>query len=462
VKQRVLVIDDEPSIARSLTRVLTDRGYEVACAPTGTDGLAKVQSLQPHVVMLDLKLPDGSGFNVLSRIRETESPAKVIVITAFGDTKAAVQAMKAGACDFLHKPYDLDELETAIESAARSSMREAQLTVYRRKDRSNYGRESVVGESEPMARVWDLVDKVARSDAASVLITGESGTGKELVAQALHFESGRRDNPFIELNCSAFQETLIENELFGHERGAFTGASAQKRGLVELADGGTLFLDEVGEMPIQTQAKLLRFLETRAFKRVGGNSDIHVDIRVIAATNVDLAQRIEEGQFRKDLFYRLQVVSIELPPLRERADDVCLLAEHFLRRFTTELRKQFVSIEPAVREALRRYSWPGNVRELRNLVERIVLIEDDATLRLEYLPDEVRHAAGALLEGVERSRRGAEAGDLRTLREVEDEHILRVLTHCKGNKSRAARVLGLSRQGLIDRLKRVKDPSLVG
>jgi two-component system response regulator AtoC len=419
-----------------------------------------LEAVRPHIILLDRKLPDASGFDLIPRIHEVEAAAQVIVITAFGDTKAAVQAMKRGASDFLRKPYDLDELILALETAARSFSREAQLTVYQERDRDRYDRDELLWRSKPMERVWDLVRKVARSDAASVLITGESGTGKELVARAIHFEGERRGAPFMELNCSAFQETLIENELFGHERGAFTGASNLKRGLVELSDGGTLFLDEVGEMPVPTQAKLLRFLESRTFKRVGGNVDISIDIRILAATNVDLQKRIEQGDFRTDLFYRLQVVSIHLPPLRDREDDVNLLATHFLRKFASELHKGFTGISDEVRDLFRRYTWPGNVRELRNLIERIVLIEDGETLLLDHLP---REMVRSLEDGAKRSIPGnghLEGADLRPLREVEDEHILKVLAHCEGNKSRTARVLGLSRQGLLDRLKRLSVSSV--
>ncbi|MFH1833814.1 MAG: sigma-54 dependent transcriptional regulator [bacterium] len=467
MKYRVLVIDDEPSITRSLTRVLTDRGFLVSVAASGQAGLEKAETDRPHIVLLDLRLPDTSGIDLIPRIHRVENSTQIIVITAFADTQAAVQAMKAGATDFLRKPYDLDELTLAVETAARTFARDAHLRVYRRKDRSLYNPEQILYRSDAMSRVWELVRKVARSDAASVLITGESGTGKELVARGVHFEGARRRAPFMELNCSAFQETLLENELFGHERGAFTGASYLKRGLAELSDGGTLFLDEVGEMPAQTQAKLLRFLEDRSFRRVGGNVDIGIDVRIVAATNVDLARRIEEGRFRTDLFYRLQVVSIHLPPLRERGDDVNILAEHFLKRFAAELKRGFRTIDEDVRSLFRRYDWPGNVRELRNLIERIVIVEDGEVLTVEHLPPELRERAakkagdgadgptGSSVKVAAPLRLPVTAGDeLPTLHSVEEEYIRLVLARCEGNKSQAARILGLSRQGLLDRLRR--------
>jgi len=459
LKYRVLLIDDEPSIGRSLRRALEDEGFQVEVAITGAAGLAALEAVRPEIVLLDLKLPDASGLDLLERIRQLETAAQVIVITAFGDTKAAVRAMKLGASDFLHKPYDLDELLVAIETAGRAYAREAELDAHRTRERERYGRSEAIFASKPMSTVWDLVLKAARSDASSVLITGESGTGKELVARALHFESSRRNAPFLELNCSNFQESLVENELFGHERGAFTGAANLKRGLLEIADGGTLFLDEVAEMPLATQAKLLRFLEDHSFRRLGGAGDLRVDLRILAATNVELDERMRSGKFRADLFYRLKVVSIELPPLRDRGDDVLLLAEHFLRRFSLKYRKAFSSISPSAVPLLRGHNWPGNVRELRNLVERVVLIEDGELL-------EPRHLAQLVSpERAVRHNHASEGGavdvldGLPSLREVEEGYILEVLTKCSGNKSQAARVLGVSRQGLLDRLKRLP-PSL--
>lgn len=458
MKYRVLLIDDEPSIGRSLRRALEDEGFLVEVATSGAAGLAALEAVRPEIVLLDLKLPDASGLDLLERIRQVESAAQVIVITAFGDTKAAVRAMKLGASDFLHKPYDLDELLVAIETAGRAYAREAELDAHRMRERERYGRSEAIFASKSMSTVWDLVLKAARSDAGSVLITGESGTGKELVARALHFESARRDAPFLELNCSNFQESLVENELFGHERGAFTGAANLKRGLLEISDGGTLFLDEVAEMPLATQAKLLRFLEDHSFRRLGGSADLRVDLRILAATNVELESRMRSGKFRADLFYRLKVVSIELPPLRDRGDDVVLLAEHFLKRFSLKYRKAFAAIAPNAVPVLRSHSWPGNVRELRNLIERIVLIEDGELLESRHLtqidvPGGVGQRAGATGDTVVETVTG-----LPSLREVEEGYILQVLSKCGGNKSQAARVLGLSRQGLLDRLKRLLPP----
>lgn len=450
---KVLIIDDEPSIARSLTRVLEDRGYVIQTAGTGDEGISKIEAWRPQIVLLDLKLPDADGLELLPRIRRIESASQVIVLTAYADTKAAVQAIKRGAVDFLRKPYDMDEVVLAVETARKAGARDTHLAGYRRRDTGRYAQEQIIGECEAMRTMVDLVHRIARSDAGSVLILGESGTGKELVARAVHFESGRRRAPFMELNCSALQENLLENELFGHERGAFTGATYLKRGLVELSNGGTLFLDEIGDLPASTQAKLLRFIEHRTFKRVGGSVDIDVDIRIVAATHMDLEAAVEAGKFREDLFWRLQVVRVELPPVRERGDDVNLLAEHFLRRFSFEFKRGFKGMSPQVRDLFLSYRWPGNVRELRNLLERIVLLEDGELLEPGHLPAEfLERAHGQVRRPLENE---GEDGDWqRSLNEVEEEHIVRVLAHCNGNKSQAARILGLSRQGLLDRLKR--------
>lgn len=449
---KVLIIDDEPSIARSLTKVLTDRKYKVESAGTGEEGLAKVESWRPEIILLDLKLPDAHGLELIPRIRRIESASQIIVLTAYGDTKDAVQAIKRGAVDFLRKPYDMDEVVLAVNTARKASTRDRQLAVYRRRESGRYAQEQIVGESKPMREMIDLVHRIARSDAQSALILGESGTGKELVARAIHFESKRKRAPFMELNCSSLQETLLENELFGHERGAFTGATFLKRGLVELSNGGTLFLDEIGDIPASTQAKLLRFIEHRTFKRVGGAVDIDVDIRIVAATNVDLEAAVKEGRFREDLFWRLQVVRVEIPPLRDRGEDVNLLAEYFLRKFSFEFKKKFKGLSPEVGDLFLRYRWLGNVRELRNLLERIVLLEDGELLEPNHLPSEFLDR----VQGQAPRTTSTTDGDhwQRRLNDVEEEHIVCVLEHCNGNKSQAARILGLSRQGLSDRLKR--------
>ncbi len=457
MKLRVRIADDEELIRKSLVKLLGAEGYDVDAVGTAAEVLDSVRRDPPHVLILDLRLPDGSGLDLLPRLKSLAPDLKIVVITAFGDLPTAVEAMRQGATDFLKKPYEMHEIVLAIERLKAGLVRETQLDAFRRGELETFLKTRIVGEAPVMRRIWDVVEKAAQSEATTILIEGESGTGKELVARAIHFQSARRDAPFLALNCSSFQEHLLENELFGHERGAFTDAREPKRGLVELADEGTLFLDEVGDLPPATQAKLLRFLEDRSFKRVGGGADLSVDLRIVAATNRSLEAAVREGRYRQDLYYRLKVVSIELPPLRERGDDVLLLARHFLGLYSEKFRKRFRGIAPEVESLLRTYRWPGNVRELRNLLERIVLLEDDELLREDHLPGEMV----AQIESVPRVLRDALAAraegepGMPTLLEVEQEHILKVLEFTEGNRSQAARVLGISRQSLIERLKKI-------
>jgi two-component system, NtrC family, response regulator AtoC len=456
MKLRIRIADDEELIRKSLIKLLREEGYDVDAVGSAAEVLESVRRDPPHALVLDLRLPDGSGLDLLPRLKSMAPEMKVVVITAFGDLPTAVLAMRQGATDFLKKPYEMHEMLLAVERLKAGLVRETQLDAFRRGELETFLKTRIVGESPAMRRIWDVVGKVAQSEAATVLIEGESGTGKELVARAIHFESSRKNAPFLALNCSSFQEPLLENELFGHERGAFTDAKEPKRGLVELADQGTLFLDEVGDLPAATQAKLLRFIEDRTFKRVGGAADLAVDLRIVAATNRVLDSAVREGRFRQDLYYRLKVVSIELPPLRERGEDVLLLARHFLGLYNEKFRKSFLGFEPEVETIFRSYRWPGNVRELRNLLERIVLLEDDEVLREDHLPAEMVSQA----ESLPRVLRDAlaargEDGGMPTLSEVEQEHILRVLEFTEGNRSRASRILGISRQSLIERLKRI-------
>ncbi len=457
MKLRIRIADDEELIRKSLVKLLRAEGHEVDAVGTAAEVLESVRSDPPEILVLDLRLPDGSGLELLPRLKTLAPDLKVVVITAFGDLPTAVQAMRQGATDFLKKPYEMHEMVLAIERLKAGILRENQLNAFRRGELEAFLKTQIVGDAPAMRRIWDLVSKVAKSEATTVLIEGESGTGKDLVARAIHFESARREAPFLALNCSSFQEQLLENELFGHERGAFTDAREPKRGLVELADQGTLFLDEIGDLPTATQAKFLRFIEDRTFKRVGGSADLVVDLRIVAATNRDLDEGVKEGRFRQDLYYRLKVVSVVLPPLRDRSEDALLLTRHFLSYYNEKFRKHFTSIAPEVEEIFRCYPWPGNVRELRNLIERVVLLENDDTLREDHIPAEMI----AQVESVPRVLRDALAArgegdpEMPTLSEVEQEHILRVLDYTEGNRSRAARILGISRQSLIERIKRI-------
>ena len=457
MKISVLVVDDELLIRKSLAKVLRARGYVVDVASTGAEGLEKAGGTRPQVMILDMRLPDTDGLSVLRSVREMDPLIQVIVITAFGDVQSAVDAMKLGACDFLRKPYEMEDIVLAVESAGRTFKQATELDLYRRQAWRQYSDEEIIGVSDPMRVVRELIEKVVRSQATSVLITGESGTGKELVARAIHYRSDRAEAPLMEVNCSSFHESLLENELFGHERGAFTDATDTKKGLIELCDGGTLFLDEVADMSMPTQAKLLRFIDHRNFKRVGGAQDIAVDIRIVAATNKDLDAEVRAGRFRSDLYFRLNVVSIQLPPLHERGGDILLLARHFVREFARKFQKEFVDVAPEAPAALGNYRWPGNVRELRNLVERVVLLEEGKHIEIAHLPAEVLGRTAATLD----LPPGSDY-PLPTLAEIEAGHIAEVLRLTAGNKSQAARVLGISRQGLIEKLRRLRAETEVG
>jgi DNA-binding NtrC family response regulator len=455
MRNSVLVVDDELLIRKSLAKVMRARGYTVELASTGAEGLEKASEVRPNVMILDMRLPDTDGLSVLRQVRQVDPLLQVIVITAFGDVQTAVEAMKLGACDFLRKPYEMDDIALAVDAASRNFRQATELDAFRRQAWKQYTGEEIIGDSVPITRVRDLIEKVVRSQATSVLITGESGTGKELVARAIHYRSDRAQAPLMEVNCSSFHENLLENELFGHEKGAYTDAGEVKKGLVELCDGGTLFLDEVADMSLPTQAKLLRFIDHRSFKRVGGAEDIAVDIRIVAATNKDLDVEVRSGRFRSDLFFRLKVVSIHLPPLRERDSDIILLARHFLREFSRKFGKGFQDLSPPTEPLFLAYRWPGNVRELKNLVERVALLEEGERIELEHLPSE--------LTGMRASSTPAnESLALPTLAQMEAEHINEVLRLTAGNKSRAARILGISRQGLIEKIRRLRIDDTIG
>jgi DNA-binding NtrC family response regulator len=444
MKYSLLVVDDERSIRSSLKRVFTAEGFRVETAATVAAGRAALADSPPDVVIMDLKLPDGNGLDLLQEVQRLDSGIQTILITAYGDVQQAVEAMKAGAGDFLKKPYELDELLLAVRGAVLNLDRDTQLAGFRRRAIERHHADRMIGRCPAMQEVASLIEKVSQSDATTVLITGESGTGKELVARGIHYGSSRATYPLMEVNCSSFQEGLLENELFGHERGAYTDAREAKKGLVELCDQGTLFLDEVGDMPMSTQAKLLRFIDLKSFKRVGGVQDIAVDIRIITATNKQLDQAVSDQDFREDLYYRLKVISINLPPLRERGSDVLLLAEHFLDAFNRKFKKHFRRLSRPAADILLDYGWPGNVRELKNVLERAVLLDDGEELTAEMLPPEIVR------------RKAPSADRLQSLAAVEESHILSVLESTGWNKSRSARLLGISRQGLLDRLKRMR------
>jgi DNA-binding NtrC family response regulator len=446
----LLVVDDERSLRFSIGEWARDVGYQALEAVDGQEALDRVRENAVDVVLLDLRLRNEDGMEVLRRLREEDPALPVVMLTGHGGVEHAVQATKLGAYDFMLKPPDLDHLGVVLKRAMEHSRLQREVQRLRS---GPLGGQTLIGESSSLKRALQRVEKAAKSGTVTVLIHGETGSGKELVARYLHAHSARAGGPFVELNCSAIPEQLLESELYGHEKGAFTDAKRFRKGLFELADGGTLLLDEIGEMAPGLQSKLLRVLESRTFRRVGGQVDITVDVRVVAATHRDLKRAVADGRFREDLYFRLNVVPIDLPPLRERVEDIRLLADHFAARFCRELGRAAVRLDAGALEALSAYAWPGNVRELRNVIERVVLLEADDVILPEHLPAEI---AGPRARSGGPAAAGGDpfpAGVVRPLNDVEQlaiEHALRV---CDGNKTRAAQALGISRQTLRTKLK---------
>src|SRR5512138_436008 len=382
---RILVVDDEVNARTALAELLRDEGYDVETAADAFKALGKYESFTPHVVVTDLKMPGMDGIELVKKIRASEDPAAVVVMTAFGAVSSAVDAMRAGAAEYLTKPLNFDELLVVLDRVLEQQELRRETRQLRARVRDRVAPNNIIGASPPMQRVFEIVDQVAPSKA-TVLITGESGTGKELVANAIHQRSPRVHGPFIKLHCAALAESLLESELFGHEKGSFTGAMARKDGRFSIADGGTLFLDEIGEISPAVQVKLLRFLQEHEFERVGGTQTIRVDVRVIAATNRNLAEEVKAGRFREDLYYRLNVVSLEMPALRERRTDIPALVKFFLERYTKDNGKAIEGCAPEAIELLMSYSWPGNVRELENAIERAVVLSSGSLIDIRQLP----------------------------------------------------------------------------
>ncbi len=450
---RVLIVEDESLIRWSLRQKFSEHGYRVTEADCGRAALDALDAGVFDLIMLDYKLPDMTGLDVLRRLRESDADTVVVMMTAFSSIESAVEAIKLGAYDYLSKPFQMDQLMFTVDKALETTKLRREVRELRRTLREEYGMESIIGRHPSMVQLFELVGQVARTGVSTVFLRGETGTGKDLVARVLHRNSDRAARPFINITCTALSETLLESELFGHERGAFTDAKTQKKGLFELGDGGTVFLDEVGDMPAALQAKLLRFLEDRMFRRVGGTKEIAVDVRVIAATNRDIDAAIAEGKFRRDLLYRLNVVTVELPPLRARGDDVRLLAQHFAERFSREFKRNVTSISDAAYARLKEYSWPGNVRELRNVIERAVLLCKTGTVHPEDLTLG-RSEPRPLNLDFDNVVLPDEGFDFEKLHQLELHLLKQALSRCENNQTQAAKLLNLSRDRLRYRLQK--------
>lgn len=438
-KKTVLVADDERLVRWSIRQKLEAVGYRVVEAESAAEALSRFEEDEPDLTTLDIRMPDDSGLKVLLEMQRLAPRTPVVMITAYGAIDDAVKALKMGAYDYLEKPINFERLINSIRNALVTQGLRSQVERAQKEDRQTYSLDRIVGDSKALKRVKDLVRRVALSEGNTILIQGESGTGKDLVAKALHFESRRGRKPFIIFSCAAFPEQLLENELFGHEKGAFTDAGSVKKGLLEMADGGTVFFDEIGELPLFLQAKLLRVLEDHTFRRIGGTKDIQVDLRIVCASNRDLAQMVGEGGFREDLFYRLSVIPIQLPPLRDRHDDVDRLADYFVDHYNQSFRRSVKGLTLKARKLLRQYDWPGNVRELKNAIERALILQDGDLIDVDIIPLHPASRAGWVPEipaqGID-------------LYQVEQELIRKALVKSNGNQTEASRLLSITRDTL--------------
>lgn len=463
-QSHVLVVDDDPAVREVLFETLTNEGHQVTVVADGPTAVQTVKETPVQVLVTDLQLPGIDGLEVLDRVSRIDSKIVAIVMTGFGTINNAVRAMKAGAFDFLTKPFEPGTVAVLVSKALEVQRLRQENHLLRKAVRDQYKLEHLIGTSEPMRHVLEFVEKVADSDS-TVLIQGESGTGKELVARMLHFNSFRKDRPLVPVNCGAIPENLLESELFGHEKGAFTGAAHTRMGRFELAHGGTIFLDEIAEMSLALQVKLLRVLQERSFERVGGTRTIHVDVRIIAATNQDLEVAVQEKRFRQDLYHRLNVIPITIPPLRERRSDIPLLVTHFLAIFNRTKQTNIAGCEPDAMTRLMEYGWPGNIRELENMIERLVVLKKSGTIAVADLPERLLQRGATSPEPQEQFIRFSEQGVnlAKELEQFENRLIVEALRQANGITSKAAQLLQLNRTTLVEKLKRKGvDPKVHG
>jgi len=449
---KILVVDDEHFITWSLKQYLEKEGYEVYTAGSGEEAIEICNAEVPDIVLLDVHLPGMSGLESLDMIRKANRDACVVIITAHGDIETAVSAMKLGAYDFVEKPFELDRISVLIRKARETLTLRREVSYLRQEQLDRYSFSNIIGQSRAMREVVSLVRKVAESNANTILLQGESGTGKNLIARVIHYNSPRASEHFVEVTCTAIPETLIESELFGYEKGAFTGATSSKKGLFELANGGTIYLDEIGDARPSTQAKLLRVIEDMKFKRVGGLKDVSVDVRVIAATNKNLESAVKDGSFRADLYYRLRVIPIHIPSLRERKEDIVPLALYYVSQYNKKFKKALKDISPEARDILSDYPWHGNARELKNVIERICILEDTDIIYPEHIPSELVDYVGAAKSPD--SPLSLPSGGV-SLKTVEKDLIVQALQAVNGNQTRAAKLLGISRDSLRYKMHKI-------
>lgn len=447
MQRKILIVDDETFIAKSMERHLEREGYDVSTAESGEEGLEIFKTELPDIVLLDIQLPDMNGLEVFEEIRRMSKDTIVIIISSHGDIETAVSAIKLGAYDFVEKPFDLKRISVLIKKATETVVLKREVSSLREEQSGKYSFSSIIGQSPAMEEVKRLARKIAESDATTILIQGESGTGKNLLARAIHYNSSRQFEPYVEVTATALPDTLVESELFGYEKGAFTDAKVAKKGLFELSDGGTIYLDEIGDIKPSTQSKLLRVIEEKTFKRVGGLKDVHVNVRVIAATNKDLESSVKDGSFRADLYYRLKVIPIVIPPLRERKEDIMPLVLHLIGQFNKEFKKAIKGVSPEAERILVAYPWPGNIRELKNAIERICILEDAEIIYPEHIPLEIREYIAEEIEDGERAVVNLPPQGV-SLSTVEKRLVMQALAMVDNNQTRAARLLGVTRDVL--------------